>query len=112
MEAQVESTQEKDNSIAVIAYLTLIGLIIAFVMNKDKKSALGSYHIRQSLGLLCCGFALGVVGMVPILGWIVSFLGIFIMLYMWIIGLMHAINKVQKPLPFFGNKFEEWFKNV
>lgn len=112
MEAQIETEEQKENTIAVVSYLTLIGLIIAYVMNQDKKSQLGSYHIRQSLGLLCCGFALGIVGMIPILGWIVTFVGMFMMLYMWIMGLINAMNKKEKPLPFLGKKIEEWFKGV
>lgn len=99
-------------NIAIIAYITLIGLIIAFVMNSDKKETFPTYHIKQSLGLGLTGLALGVVGMIPILGWIVSFLGLFVMLYLWIMGLINAINGKQKPVPFLGEKYEEWFKNL
>lgn len=104
------STEEKN--IAVIAYITLIGLIIAFVMNNDKKQAFPSYHIKQSLGLGLTGLALSVVGMIPILGWIVSFLGFLALLYLWITGLVNAINGKQQPIPFLGKKYEEWFKNI
>lgn len=37
-------------NIAIIAYLTLIGLIIAYVLNNEKRNDFASYHIRQSLG--------------------------------------------------------------
>ncbi len=42
---------EDAKKIAIIAYITIIGLIIAYVMNNDKKLPFASYHIRQSLGL-------------------------------------------------------------
>ena len=45
----VTAEQRPDKSIAIIAYLTLIGLIVAFVMNNDKKQPFAAYHIRQSL---------------------------------------------------------------
>ncbi len=99
-------------TIAVISYLTIIGLIIAYVMNNDKKTELGAYHIRQSIGLAATGIALGVIGLIPILGWIVSVLGTLLLIYMWIMGLIHAMNEKKKPLPFFGKKFEEWFINI
>ena len=99
-------------TIAVISYLTIIGLIIAYVMNNDKKTEFGAYHIRQSVGLAATGIALGVVGLIPILGWIISILGTLLLLYMWIMGLINAMNEKKKPLPFFGKKFEEWFKSI
>src|SRR5699024_5550592 len=99
-------------NIAIIAYLTIVGLIIAFVMNNDKKEEFPSYHIRQVIGLAATGFALGIIGTIPILGWIISIVGSFIILYMWVIGLINTINNKQKPLPILGKKYEEWFKSI
>ena len=88
-------------------------MIIAFIMNNDKKAVFPTYHIKQSLGLALTGLALGVVGMIPILGWIVSFLGSLGLLYFCrCMGLINAINGRQEPVPFLGEKFEEWFKNI
>jgi uncharacterized membrane protein len=86
------TTVNEGKTIAIIAYITIIGLIIAFVMNNDKKNTFASYHIKQSLGLALTGLALGMIGMVPILGWIINFFGLFVLLYMWIMGLINAIN--------------------
>ncbi|MDQ7917952.1 hypothetical protein RBU60_10225 [Mesonia sp. MT50] len=102
----------EDKNIAIIAYITFIGLIIAFIMNNDKKAVFPTYHIKQSLGIALTGLALFVVGMVPILGWIVSFLGSLGLLYLWVMGLINAINEKQKPVPWLGEKYEEWFKNI
>jgi len=98
--------------IATIAYITIIGLIIAFVMNKDKEDSFAAYHIKQSLGLALTGLALGIIGIIPFIGWIINILGIFVLLYMWVIGLMNAINEKEKPVPFLGGKYMEWFKNI
>jgi uncharacterized membrane protein len=99
-------------NIAIIAYITIIGLIIAYVMNNDKKDAFAAYHIKQSLGLAATVLALGIVGMVPILGWIINILGILLLLYMWVIGIMNAFNEKESPVPFLGEKYKEWFKNI
>ncbi|SEA34816.1 DUF4870 domain-containing protein [Psychroflexus halocasei] len=99
-------------TIAIISYITLIGLIIAFVMNNDKKADFSTYHIKQALGIGLTGLALGVVGMIPILGWIASFLGTIALIYLWIMGLVNAVNAKKKPVPWLGKKYEEWFKNI
>ncbi|NCO64428.1 MAG: hypothetical protein GW839_00025 [Flavobacteriales bacterium] len=107
-----EAIVKDGKMIATITYITIIGLIIAFVMNNEKKNAFASYHIKQSLGLALTGLALGVIGMIPILGWIINIFGIFVLLYMWIMGLVNAINGQEKAVPILGNKYIEWFKNL
>ncbi|CAM3474824.1 DUF4870 domain-containing protein [Aequorivita lipolytica] len=109
-EATISKTEGKN--IAIIAYITFIGLLVAFVMNGEKKNEFAQYHIRQSLGLALTGLVLGAIGMIPILGWIINILGFFVMVYMWVIGLMNAINEKESPVPLLGKKYEEWFKNI
>lgn len=99
-------------TIAIIAYITIIGLIIAFVLNNEKKNTFASFHLRQALGVFLTGFALGVIGMIPILGWIINILGIFVLIYIWIMGLISAINGKEKTVPLLGDKYQEWFKGI
>ena len=99
-------------TVAIIAYLTIIGLVVAFVLNNEKKDEFAAYHIKQSLGLVVLSLGLFIVGMVPILGWILSFLGSIFLLYLWIIGIMTAINHKTKPVPVLGHQFEKWFANL
>ncbi len=106
------TTTIEGKNIAIISYITIIGLIVAFVMNNEKKNEFAKYHIIQSLGLALTGLALGVIGLIPILGWIINIVGIFVLLYMWILGLMNAINEKEKPVPFLGKHFEKWFTNL
>jgi uncharacterized membrane protein len=111
-QSEAPHTSSDAKTIAIIAYLTIIGLAIAFVMNKDKQEDFATYHIKQSLGLVLLSLGLFVVGMIPILGWIVSFLGTLFLLYLWIMGLIHAINNEKKPVPILGKQFEDWFRNL
>lgn len=97
---------------AIIAYITIIGLIIAFIMNNDKKNSFAAYHIRQSLGIGLTGLALSVVAALPILGWIVSGLGGIFLFVLWIMGLISALNGQEKPVPLLGEKYQEWLKGV
>ncbi|TXD83654.1 hypothetical protein ESY86_08760 [Subsaximicrobium wynnwilliamsii] len=112
IEKNTVTSESEGKNIAIIAYITVIGLIIAFVMNSDKKNSFASYHIKQSLGLALTGLALGIIGLIPILGWLINILGIFVLLFMWIMGLVNAINGQEKPVPILGTMYLEWFKNL
>lgn len=113
MEQKEIITQTKDGrNTAMIAYLTLIGLIIAFVMNNDKKEPFASYHIRQSLGLALTALVCSFINIIPILGWILYIPILIIIIIMWVGGLMNAINGKEKPIIILGKKYEEWFKNL
>ena len=112
MENTQNETIAEGKNMATIAYITIIGLIIAFVQNSEKKNAFVYFHLRQSLGLFVTGLALGIIGMIPILGWIINILGIFVLIYMWIVGLINAINGKEKTVPLLGDKYEEWFNGI
>lgn len=102
----------QDKTIAIVAYLTIIGLVVALVLNNEKRDLFAKYHIRQSLGLVLTSLALSLINVIPILGWIVSMVGAFVLLYMWVMGLLNAINGREKPGPILGEKYEEWLKSV
>ena len=106
----------EDKTTAIVSYLTLIGFIAAVVIHGSKKTHLGAYHLRQSLGLMLASIALMILGMVfafiPVIGLIVD-LGLwFSLLALWLIGLITAARGEQKPLPVVGPQFEKWFGNA
>lgn len=107
-----ESIIEDGKTIAIIAYLTLIGLIIAFVMNGEKKNSYAKFHIRQSLGLMVTGLATMFVSWVPFIGWLFGILAFFFLLFLWFTGLFNAINGREKVVPILGDKYAEWFKSI
>lgn len=111
-EALPTSAINEGKTTAIIAYLTLIGLIIAFVMNNDKKNAFAAFHIRQALGLGLTGLALGMVNVIPILGWIIGIFGSLLLIVFWVIGLMGALNGKEKSVPILGKKYQEWLKSI
>lgn len=106
------NTTTEKSGMAVVAYLTVIGLIVAFVSNQEKKDPYVQFHIKQSLGVALTGFALGVIGVIPILGWLISILGFFFVVFLWIMGFINALNKKEKVIPVLGKKYAEWFKNI
>jgi len=104
-ENDVNAISKDGKNIALIAHLTLIGWIIALVMNNNTKSEFGSFYIRQVLGLGLCGL---VLSFIPLLGWLVS-LGIFVL---WIMSLIGALNGEKKLTPVLGEYFQDWFKSL
>ena len=111
---------KEDTTIALLAYLTPIlfgvGIVIAIIMHNGKKTALGAFHLRQSLGLLIASIvvwmAMMVIGFIPVVNMLllilvpVVWIGFFVL---WIMGLISAINAQQKPLPVVGEHFQKWF---
>lgn len=91
-------------NVAIIAHFTLIGWIIALVMNNGNKSEFGSFYIRQMLGLILCSL----VGIIPIIG----FFAWLVVLVAWIMSLISALGGTMKPTFLFGEQFQEWFKSL
>ncbi|MEA3447738.1 MAG: hypothetical protein U9Q98_04695 [Bacteroidota bacterium] len=90
---------------AIVAHITLIGWIIALVMNNNEKNEFASFYIRQLLGLF---LAVLVLGWIPIIGWLLSIAGFVF----WIMSLINAIQGEKKELPLVGHYFQEWFKSL
>ena len=44
----------------------------------------------------------GVIAVIPILGWIVSFVGWIFLVVCWFIGFIGAIQGTEKPIPLIG----------
>lgn len=112
-------TKEDDittgKSIAILAYITAIGFILAIVMNTDRKNSFIAYHIRQSLGLILLFIVVWLVLIflnfmisIPVLNWLL-YAGVFVL---WVLGLLSAIQGEKKPVPLLGEKFQLWFKGT
>lgn len=83
----------------IVAYLTWIGLLVAFLAG-DKEGA--KFHLNQALVILIAQLIVGVVGVIPIIGWIVSLVGGIFLFVCWIIGLVAAIKEEEKEVPLIG----------
>jgi uncharacterized membrane protein len=106
-----ETVSEQGKTRAIIAHITLIGWIIAIVMNNSEtKDKYASFYIRQMLGIIIIGVSLSVVGMIlpTILGSILPLLAIV----PWILSLVNATQDKMEPLPVVGDMFQDWFKSL
>ena len=92
-------------NVAIIAHITLIGWIIAVIMNSNEKNEFASFYIRQMLGLMLCSI---ILYFIPVVGWIANLL-VFVL---WIISLIGAIGGEKKETILLGKQLQEWFKSL
>lgn len=97
--------QNQGKNIAIIAHITLIGWIVAVVMNANEKNEFASFYIRQLLGLFIVGL---ISGAIPVLGWIIGIIVLGLVIY----SLIGAINGEKSLTPFIGHYFQQWFSGL
>jgi len=98
-----------NKTIAIIAHITLIGWIVALVMNSSNKSELVSFYIRQMLGLMILALAGSILSsVIYLVGMVIS----IIALVLWILSLIGAVSGEKKLVPVVGVYFQDWFKGL
>lgn len=108
-------TEEKQNNIiAVLAYFTFIGWIVALILHSNNRTSLGAFHLRQMLGIMLLPLVLIVT--YPLIYipwfWMLFYAFIIAIILFWILGLISAIMKTQKPVPLTGRKFQKLFATI
>lgn len=83
----------------IVAYIFWIGWIIAFCAG-DREGA--KFHLNQALVLWIANIICGVVGIIPIVGTIISLVGGIFLFVCWILGLIAACKEEEKELPLIG----------
>lgn len=96
---------DSGKNVAIIAHITIIGWVVALIMNNQNRTEIGSFYIRQVLGIGLLGLVVSWIPLINIIGWI------FVVI-LWIMSLMSAINGTQKPIFLLGTQFQEWFKSL
>jgi uncharacterized membrane protein len=96
---------------AIISHLFGIGWLIALIMNMNNKEELASYYIRQNLGLIIISILLRIFGYIPVLGIAILVAGGIILFVFWLMSLIWSIQGEMKPVPWIGERFQDWFKS-
>lgn len=99
-------------TVAIVSYITIIGLVVALVMNSKSATNLGRFHIRQSIGITVLAIASSVLGFIPLIGNIVFALVGLVILIALILGIVSAVKGEEKELPFLGSYFQKWFNMI
>ncbi|WP_424493557.1 DUF4870 domain-containing protein [Salinimicrobium sp. GXAS 041] len=107
----MERTANQGKPAAIVAYLTIIGTIIAYFMNNDDKNPFASFHIRQGLGIHITFYVIGMlVSMFD--SWWISFPFYIFILILVGYGIVSAIQGEYNKVPLLGDKFQKWFNTI
>lgn len=98
--ASSSSKDIEDNK--VVAAIGYIGILFLVPLLAKKDSPYAQYHAKQGLVLFIFGIIIGVVMVIPLIGWVVGIIGWVICVVLFIMGLINALSGQMKPLPIIG----------
>ncbi len=96
---------------AIVAYITIIGTIIAYFMNLEPKDRFASFHIRQAFGINITFYLIGALMGLFDQGFIVGAFYLFFIV-LWGYGLVMAIKGEAREVPILGPLFQKWFSTI
>lgn len=105
------NTVEDGKTTAIVSYLTIIGTVIAIVMNNEKKNTFAAFHVRQTLGLFLTHFALGYF-VSAFDSWIATRIFWGILAILWGIGFFGALQGRELKIPVLGDLYQRLFKSI
>ena len=93
---------------AIVAYITIVGCLIAITMNMEPKNAFARFHTRQAFGIHILFHALAIL--LTYSGIVYLALPIYIFYFvLWVFGCMQLVNDKMRTLPVLGEYFQKWF---
>lgn len=102
------NSQDKglNTGLAIVTYF--IFFIPFFTESKDDPFI--KFHMKQSLLLAISALAVSVLGIIPVLGWILAAIAPIFLLILWVMGLINAANGKMQPVPVIGKYAEKLLK--
>jgi len=95
---KVKTDKQKNTGMAVVAYI----LFFVPLLTDAKDDPFVKYHVKQSIVLLILIVGGWIIGIIPILGWILALLLPIFEFVLLVIGIINAVNGQEKPLPLIG----------
>lgn len=111
---QGREKEELDKTMGIVAYMTLVGWVIALVQNNSQKASeekqFTAFHLRQMLGLMivafCCWILQIPLALIPLIGFWISMLLSLAIFVFWILAVIDAANGLTRELPYIGNPIQ------
>jgi len=93
----------------VMAILCYFGILLLIPLLTDAKNdPFVKFHIKQGLILLIAYIVIGVVYVIPVLGWILGSILYVFLFVLFIMGIVNASSGKQVALPVIGKWAENW----
>ena len=112
-------SDNNDKTISVLAYLPIVGWLIALIMNSDKPSSEKSYnafHLRQGLGLSIVSFVYsilnGIILALPYIGGFMNTIIVLILIGIAVLGILNAFRGQRTYLLIFGQRVDALLGNA
>lgn len=107
----MEHSVQQGKPAAIVAYLTIIGTIIAYFMNNENKNSFATFHIRQALGVHITFYLLGML-VSAFDSWVISGAFYIFIIVLWGYGMVSAIQGEYNTVPILGPQFQKWFNTI
>lgn len=89
---------------AIIAHFTLIGWVIALIIDKDYRDEFAYFYLRQALGLNLMFIVFNAFGPLKIINVVV--------VIFWLLSVIAASRNQIRETPLVGEYFQNWFKGL
>ncbi|WP_223034326.1 DUF4870 domain-containing protein [Hanstruepera marina] len=106
-----DQIREEGKTMAIVSYLTIIGAVIAIIMNSDMKNPFVAFHSRQGLGLCVSYMILGFV-ISGFNNWMITYAFWIVFFVLFIYGIIGAATKKENSVPIIGDFFQKIFKGI
>lgn len=103
---------KEGKKLAVVSYLTIFGVLIAFYMNNEKKNTFTLFHIKQSLGLW---LTLIIINLSIVSNFDIFMLRTSVYIFfitLWTYGFVGALSGKLNIVPILGKFYQKIFKNL
>ncbi len=100
------SNSGKNTGMAVLAYF----IFFLPLLTDAKDDPFVKFHVKQSLLLWIIAVAAAIIGVIPLIGWLIAIVVPLAVFVLWILGILNAINGNMNPVPVIGQYAEQWFK--
>ena len=91
---------KRTHVLAALCYVSFVLIVIALLLEPNSKFL--RYHINQSILISIFGILIGVVAIIPLLGWIASAVGAVMAVVFTVMGVIRAFKGTAKDLPLIG----------
>ena len=106
-----ENTIQEGKTLAIVSYITLLGTLVAFFLNKDKGNPFTAFHTRQALGLWLMQMILGYV-ISGFDSWMITYSFWIFFVILFIYGIIGALTGKLNEVPLVGPFFQKIFASI
>lgn len=108
VDAEVSFTQKDIDDNKTIASLSYIFILCLVPLILKQKSPYAQFHAKQGLTITVAWFIIWIIGIIPLLGWLISFVGTIALLVVSIVGILKTLNGEAWKIPYIYEYSKKW----